>query len=294
MHSYSFKRAIQVTALLHILICSVANAEDQKRQWPPASWTQTTAPFHIAGPLYYVGGRELSAYLIADKKCSMLVNVGMPENSALVKDSIIQLGFEPEDIEYLLITQAHFDHAGGAYDVVQWSGAEVLAGAADAALMRRGGLEDYVFGDTLPYPAVANARAVSDGERIRCGEVDVFAVSTPGHTPGSTSWKIEFMQDGIAQAALIASSVSVLPNAQLVDNPHYAQVIEDFRNTYQRLMQQEYDYYLPDHMVFIKPSGPDNTDPDAGWFKNLDALSTQIERSMAQLNMLLETQSPAH
>lgn len=291
MHSYSFKRAIQISALLHIFVCSMANAEDKKKQWPPASWTQTTAPFHIAGPLYYVGGRELSAYLIADKKCSMLVNVGMPENSALVKDSIIQLGFEPEDIEYLLITQAHFDHAGGAYDVVRWSGAEVLAGTADATLMRRGGLEDYVFGDTLPYPPVANTRAVSDGEHIRCGDLDVLAVSTPGHTPGSTSWKIEFTQDGTAQLALIASSVSVLPNAQLVDNPHYAHVTEDFRNTYQRLMQQKYDYYLPDHMVFIKPSSPDQLEPDASWFKNLDALSTQIERSMIQLNKLLDAQS---
>jgi len=265
-------------------------ASVQGADWPPAAWTATTPPFQIAGPVYYVGGRELSAYLLADEEGLILVNVGMDENVELVQASIRELGFDPARIRYVLITQAHLDHAGGALRIAQQSGAAVLAGEADVPLLKEGGLGDYVFGDDLTYPKVPMARAVADGETIRLGSLAVEVLATPGHTPGSTSWHLSVNHDGQSKIVLIAASVSVLANARLLDNPRYPDVLTDFRRTYQRLSEIHYDYYLPDHMIFITPRDVVPAQPQADWFRSQSALTAQLEQSQRKLEAQMAAQ----
>lgn len=263
--------------------------------WPPASWTETTPAFHIAGPIYYVGGRELAAYLIHDEGCDVLVNVGMEDNSALVQQSIYSLGFQPNDIDTILITQAHMDHAGGAENISQASGAVVAGGAADVELMRRGGLQDYVFGDDLPFTAVSNTKALNHGDEVQCGDHTLTTIATPGHTPGGSSWRLRFSveSDGksVMKTALLAGSVSVLSDAQLIDNEHYPQVVSDFRSTYQRFEQEPFDYFLPDHLIFIDPRNGEA--PKPAWFENQDALAKILQRSKKQLEKKLAEETAA-
>src|SRR5262245_45917055 len=77
-----------------------------------SDWTTPETPFKIAGPIHYVGTKDLAAYLITTPAGHILIDGAVPSMAGEIEKSIRTLGFKPEDIKILLITQAHFDHAG--------------------------------------------------------------------------------------------------------------------------------------------------------------------------------------
>ncbi|MDJ0842497.1 MAG: MBL fold metallo-hydrolase [Acidobacteriota bacterium] len=256
--------------------------------WPPEVWTRPTDPFHIDGPVYYVGSRELTAYLLVDEAGLVLINVGMQENVPLVFASIRKLGFDPQRIRYLLITQAHMDHAGGAALVREETGAVVLAGVADVPLLQRGGLEDHVFADRLPFKPVTEPRGLRHGERVVCGKLSLETIAIPGHTPGSSSWLLRREKPEPVRM-LFLGSLSVLPDARLIENPIYPTVVDDFRTSYRRLESVRADYVFPDHFMFAHPPGVTHEDKPRGeWFKRPELLTAQIDRSRKALERNLK------
>lgn len=44
-------------------------------------WTTPTAPFRVAGNVYYVGTKGIGAYLIAAGKQAILLDGGLPEDA---------------------------------------------------------------------------------------------------------------------------------------------------------------------------------------------------------------------
>lgn len=274
------------------LIFSLHCLSQTQSQWPPASWTEVLPPFPIHGPVHYVGSRELSAYLLEDEAGLILVNIGMEANVPMVLSSIRSLGFDPGKIKYLLITQAHFDHGGGAALLREQTGAQVMAGPADAELMKRGGMGDYVFGDQLPFPAVAEVVPANHGETLVLGKLHLTVIATPGHTPGSTSWMLSVeTPDGKKTTYLLQASISVLEDAQLVENPVYPQVQADFLSTLQKFEALEADFYLPDHLSFARPQGTDpKAIPKTEWFTDRSILTRQHARSHKNLHRMLEEQ----
>lgn len=76
-------------------------------------WRDPQEPFHIAGPLYFVGTRGLSSFLFVTSEGNILLNTGDPTSGPMVEASIRKLGFRPEDIKIMINGHGHSDHAGG-------------------------------------------------------------------------------------------------------------------------------------------------------------------------------------
>lgn len=55
-------------------------------------WTTPIAPFHIAGNLYYVGGKDLASYLIVTPKGNILINSNLQGSTAMIRASIERTG----------------------------------------------------------------------------------------------------------------------------------------------------------------------------------------------------------
>ena len=72
----------------------------------------------------------------------------------------------------ILTTHGHWDHIGAVPDVRE-EGFEVGIGVADTPM-----LSEYDF-------------TISDGDTIDVGELQVHAIHTPGHTPGSTCFRVD-------------------------------------------------------------------------------------------------------
>ena len=159
-------------------------------------WNEPHVPFRIHGNTWYVGTDGLSSILIETDDGLILLDGGLPQSAALIDTNIRALGFDPLDIRAILVSHAHFDHAGGVAALQRLTRANVFSSEAGVATLGTGRLgEDdpqYVAdsGDGS-FPAIRNVTAVGDGEFVTVGSVNVQAHHTPGHTSGSVSWTWE-------------------------------------------------------------------------------------------------------
>jgi glyoxylase-like metal-dependent hydrolase (beta-lactamase superfamily II) len=124
----------------------------------------------------------------------------------------------PPDVDAVLVTHLHLDHAGGAAALAR-RGLEVLAHPWTAAGLREGdeeraGLtrsrELYPAGARLePCPA---AGEVTDGETIDLGGCILTAIETPGHADGHLSF---LLVEADGRRSLVAGDL-VFPGGRIV------------------------------------------------------------------------------
>src|SRR5687768_11895440 len=155
-----------------------------------AEWNAPAKPVKLFGNAYYVGTRGLSAILLASPQGHVLLDAGLPESAPLIAANVRALGFRVEDIELIVNSHAHYDHAGGVAYLQRWSGAAVAASPSSAAVIESGkaGRDDPQYQVALPYPAASRVRVIADGDTLRVGPVAIVAHFTPGHTRGGTTW----------------------------------------------------------------------------------------------------------
>jgi glyoxylase-like metal-dependent hydrolase (beta-lactamase superfamily II) len=146
--------------------------------------------------LYRVLLGPFQAYLWRDDAAATLIDSGPAGSGPAIAGALREIGLAPSDVERLVLTHFHDDHAGSAAEVRSW-GAEVVAHAADAQFIRGDeqgpppNLEPFerelhasASAGLLPAPAVAVDREVRDGDVLDFGG-GARVISTPGHTDGS-------------------------------------------------------------------------------------------------------------
>ncbi|MBW3564153.1 MAG: subclass B3 metallo-beta-lactamase [Acidobacteria bacterium] len=217
----------------------------------PASWTQPVEPFRVIGNVWYVGTADLTSWLITSREGHILIDAPMEENVSHILGAIRKLGFDPRDVEIMLNSHAHYDHAGGFARMKEATGARLLVSEADARLIESGGRGDFAFGDDATFPPVKVDGFVLDEEVIELGGVRLTAMATPGHTKGSTSWLLDVVEVGKKYRVLFANSLSA-PGYRLVGNDSYPEIIEDYRRSFERLGSVDADVLLTTHGSFIQ------------------------------------------
>jgi len=134
-------------------------------------------------------------YLINEER-KALIEAGPATSAETVVRGIKQLGVNPQDISYIIVTHIHMDHAGGAgvllkdmpqaQVIVHHKGAKHLINPA--ALMKgtveiMGKEQLERCGQAIPIEAY-RVRRVSDGETIELSEGQVLSfIDAPGHAP---------------------------------------------------------------------------------------------------------------
>lgn len=220
---------------------SPVQAQDRAQR---IAWNQPFEPFRVIGNVYYVGTKGLGAYLIVDPLGHVLIDGGLPESAPLIARNIRALGYELEDVKYLLINHAHFDHSGGLAELKRLTGARVVASAADKPDLETGRVAGRPeLGAT---PPVTVDRIVGDGGKLRLGRTSLTAHLTPGHTRGCTSWSLRTGKRDV----LFACSLSVA-GQNLTDDPAYPNAAADFRQTYRKLDTLKADVFLNFHPEFF-------------------------------------------
>ena len=95
-------------------------------------------PFRIADNLYYVGSRDLAAYLVITPKGNILVNANLATSPPQLRASVEALGFKWKDIHILLNSQAHSDHMVGAAEVIRETHAKNMVMDGDVSVVETG------------------------------------------------------------------------------------------------------------------------------------------------------------
>ncbi|OQB98991.1 MAG: Metallo-beta-lactamase L1 precursor [Spirochaetes bacterium ADurb.Bin110] len=152
-------------------------------------WEGYVSPFRIAPNVYYISGNDwVACYLIETNEGLILIDTAMHETLYLMLENIRKLGFKPQDIKKILLSHAHIDHIGGARALKELSGATIYIGKRDMFFLKDrrdliGNEEgNYTCGEFEPD------EFYSDDKPIILGDFSIKTISTPGHTPGCTSF----------------------------------------------------------------------------------------------------------
>ena len=174
-----------------------------------AVWNKPQRPFRIYGNTYYVGTHGLNSVLIASEGGHVLIDGALQESAPLIAANIRSLGFRIEDVKLIVTSHAHFDHAGGVAELQRLSGARVAASPWSAdALKRAVPRDDPQFGILRPVAHVAQVEILRANEILSVGAVTITEHSTPGHTPGGTSWTWRSCENGRCLNLVYADSLS--------------------------------------------------------------------------------------
>ncbi len=137
---------------------------------------------------YELGSLSTNCYVLVDENTldAVAIDIGGDEGFLLLEE--LKHGYK---IKNVLLTHCHFDHAGGVYKFYE-RGADVYMGAPDEKGILDGSYNlGQVFGDNVkPYRLKT---ALSGGETLEFGEIKVEVISTPGHTEGGMTYKVNDM-----------------------------------------------------------------------------------------------------
>ena len=217
-------------------------------------WTTPIAPFHIAGNLYYVGGKDLASYLIVTPQGDILINSSLESSVAMIRASIEQLGFKYKDIKILLISHAHFDHDAGSAELIRETHAKYMVMDGDVSVVESGGATDFAYAKD-PYAPAKVDRVLHDGDAVKLGGTVLIAHKTAGHTRGCTTWTMQVKEAGRPLNVVIVGSWNVNPGWRLVDRPDqpasYPGIAADYRRTFVTLKGLQCDIFLGAHGAYF-------------------------------------------
>ena len=211
------------------------------------AWTRPFPGHRVVGNLYAVGTYDLGVFLIASQDGHILINTGLEDSTALIRASIESLGFRFEDVKILLTMQAHWDHTAALAEIKQITGAEMWATLGDAPVLADGGFSDPHFGGSVSFEPVNVDKVIADGDLIELGETRLMVLETPGHTAGSSSYTMRVREDGRDYNVAIANMGTINPGKQLVVDPTYPGVAEDFAETFRKQKALEVDVWVSAH-----------------------------------------------
>ena len=140
---------------------------------------QKIPPFKVFDNLYYVGIGHLASWLVTTSDGLILIDALQEPYVDHLIDSIQRLGFDPNDIRYLLVTHAHVDHYGGAARIQETYGPMVG--------MIEGDWNALAENPSNRAPVPRRDMVFMDGDTLTLGDATLTFHALPGHTSGGLS-----------------------------------------------------------------------------------------------------------
>lgn len=175
-------------------LIATSTAGGQAPNWSQrAGWNSRLAvkiqiPFKVFDNIYYVGTTHVSSYLITTSDGLVLVDATNATTVDGVLANVRQLGFDPRQIKYVFITQAHDDHYAGAARIKAATGATIGMSGPDLQFLEQKKLRpDHPEYQWSTHPPPPRDLVIGDGRVVEVGNAAFTFHLTPGHTPGSLS-----------------------------------------------------------------------------------------------------------
>lgn len=139
--------------------------------------------------LYYLrsGPLKVNTYFLVNEETASAIVIDGGENYNLVKSTELKYSFK---IKAVLLTHAHFDHAGNACKL-QRDGATVYISEKDAPKLLNDDNLANDFGRT--FEKFHADKTFKDGDELFIEGIKIKAIATPGHTDGSFTFVVDNM-----------------------------------------------------------------------------------------------------
>jgi len=144
-----------------------------------------------------VGSWAVNSFALVDDDGSVtLVDTGLQRAPARIVAGLAALGKQPSDVQRIVLTHAHPDHAGGARELAAYTGAPVALHAEDAGFAEAGTSPPKDRSSTVGrifarlqdgrFPPVPVGEKLVDDQLLDVAG-GLRVVATPGHSPGHIS-----------------------------------------------------------------------------------------------------------
>lgn len=194
-------------------------------------------PVQVFDNLYFLGTRSLNSYAVTTEEGIVIIDPMFDYNVDLaIVEGLERMGLDPEDISHVIVSHGHGDHYGGARQLQQDYGAEVLLSAVDWDLM----LESE---GSQPVPE--RDGIIEDGQVLEVGDVRFHFTLTPGHTPGTVSTLFEVRDGGETHVAAMWGGTAMQENLAF-----YQQYAASARKFEEAVREAGADVIVSNHDIF--------------------------------------------
>ena len=128
---------------------------------------------------------DVNTYIIINEDKSECVIIDGGEDFSLIINKAKELNVK---IVALLLSHAHFDHAGNAAEF-QKAGVPIYIGEKDAEKLKNGETLSSDFG--RPFNTLSPDFTVKDGDVLNLAGLNIKVIETAGHTDGSVTYAID-------------------------------------------------------------------------------------------------------
>ena len=190
---------IRVIGILACVIAVKAFSQSSERDDPELQYVE---PFQVFDNLYYVGADWVASWLLVTDQGLIVFDALYDDLTEMMIRNIRTLGFDPNDIRYLIGSHAHYDHIGGAARFQQEFSAVVMMTEEDWLLTE--GAAQF-----QEYPRPIRHLSASDGSTLTLGRTRLQFMKTPGHTPGVLSTRFTVYDNGYPHTAFMFGGVGL-------------------------------------------------------------------------------------
>lgn len=204
---------------------------------------------HFPGIWQIVGAqRSAHSYLVRGSRRSVLIDCGLPTTFGYLTECLAEIGLAPSDLDLVLLTHEHIDHAGAALRLADHCPVAAHRLAANKIVLR----DEFTMMNRA-FAADIDAFEIDvmleEGCRINAGGVTLHVLHTPGHCSGSVcvyepAHRILFSADTIMANGVVGG---VLGSGNAAD---YIESLE-------RLANLRVDCLMPGHGRISTTAGDD-------------------------------------
>lgn len=186
-----------------------------------------------------------SVYLIHSGTEWALIDIGYEDTAEEIVEMIRQMDFPLAGCKYLVASHADVDHIQGFEKAHRLLPESTICGHPDAArlLKSRDRLMTYAEipaqNISIHLPEITINQTVSEGDRLKIGEVELEVWHTPGHTIGQLSFRLGnllFSGDNLFRDGCVGNI-----------DAHHGSDIPKFIQSLTRIRDSDVEWLLPSH-----------------------------------------------
>ena len=174
---------------------------------------QKVEPLKVFDNLYYVGFEQVGTWTLDTGAGLILFDTlnNPQEAETVLVPGLKQLGLDPANIKYIVLSHGHADHFGGAPYFQEHYNTPVMMTAADWNLIARpprGNSNAAAATRVLPK----RDKIINDGDTLTLGNATIRFGIYPGHTPGTIMMSVPVMDHGTRRVWLVPAGALQVPD----------------------------------------------------------------------------------
>ncbi len=240
--SWTLFRAVLFVSLMVSTVLGFAQGGERGADGRRIS--EKVTPFKIVGNIHYVGGTDMTVFLITTPEGHILIDSTYERDVPWIRQNVEELGFNMRDIKFLLNSHAHADHIEAHSLMKELTGAQVVMSEADGAALAEGG---GVGPDGRPrFTSVRPDRFIRTGDTVTLGATTLTAHVFPGHTRGATTWTTVVDDGGQDRTFVFWGGIGGV-RQPFVNNTEWPTIAEDYADTLGRARQLPCEFFTEGH-----------------------------------------------